>query len=353
MSRHRIAGEMLALESAIGHVRLWGDRFVDSVRTDVKHMAFQLEGTTAHSLLAHEIADVAGEMHAVADTAATDLQVSILAEYSDLKAALWTIPLPEGPTGGHLREHPGGEPLLIQLQRFVPAPLTVPSTIDMNIAVQSGVVGDCNFVVALRLLGEAEPQRLPTMVMPDPLDPDHYVLVEVATGKYRLRATLAWDEYTDRPAGVTSPDQTTLVPYIEKAAAAHFGALNDLHGGRAESALAWLVGKESVEHHNQADLSDAEFAAALSQPACIVVVNSTLHPRPPDVDALAQSGVVEGHAYNAVHLNSADGTVALSNPWGFLDPEPLSFETLRKLNVELTWIKTPAGIRGEDGGEPT
>lgn len=346
MSRHWIAEEMLALEAAIARVRRSFNAFGASLNTDVTTMTFHA-GSTEQSQWSNEIATAAAAVRVVAETAATQLQVSILAEYSDLKAALWTIPLPKGSTGGHLRAHPGGEPLLIQ-QRFVPAPLTVPTTIDMNIAVQAGVVGNCRFVGAIRLLAEAKPQRLPTMAVSDPLNPDDYVLVRVATGEYRLRATLAWDGNSDAPAGVTSPDGTTLVPYIEKAAAAHFGALNDLHQVRAESALAWLVGKDSVEHHEQADLSDSEFAAALSQPACIVAVNSTSHPRPPDADALAQSGLVEGHAYNVAALDSTDRTVALSNPWGILDPDPISFETLRKLNIELTWIKNPPGAE-EDG----
>lgn len=186
-------------------------------------------------------------------------------------------------------------------------------------------------------------QRLPSMVAPDPLDPDHYVLVKVAAGEYRLRATLAWDDYTDAPVGVTSLDETTLVPYIEKAAAAHFGALEDLENVRAESVLAWLVGERWVEHvEHAANLSDEEFAAALSHPGCIVSVNFTHHHNPPDADALAQSGLMEGHVYNVAELDSVDGTAALANDWGALDPQSsLAFETLRKLNVELTWIKNP------------
>lgn len=168
--------------------------FGGSLKTDVKTLALHMDRPSGQ--LSNEITTTAAAVRGVVETALTEIEVSILTARSDLKAALWTIPLAESSRGGHLRDHLDGEPLLNEWQHFVPAPLTVPAVIQMGVAVQRGVLDNCSIVGAFRYLAAADKQlqqlqRLPSMVAPDPLDPDHYVLVKVAAGEYRLRATLA------------------------------------------------------------------------------------------------------------------------------------------------------------------
>ena len=53
---------------------------------------------------------------------------------------------------------------------------------------------------------------------------------------------------TGERACATSPDDSTLVAYIEKAAAAYLGSYDDLGFGNATYALHWLLGDNGRPH---------------------------------------------------------------------------------------------------------
>lgn len=147
----------------------------------------------------------------------------------------------------------------------------MPTTIDITIGEQKRV--NCYLIASINAVAHWDPSLLEAMVRPDP-DNENYVVVRVATGTYRLPATLPVDEAGD-PAHATSLDGSTLVAYIEKAAAAHLGSWDQTDLGVPAFALRWLIGDKlpNTYSFNARSLSDDNRRSF--QPA-----RSALSPRP-------------------------------------------------------------------------
>lgn len=196
------------------------------------------------------------------------------------------------------------------------------------------------------------PDAFADMVKPDP-DDENFVIVTVHRGTYRLRATLPVDEQTGREVCSTSPDGSTLVSYLEKAAAAHMGSWNDLDGGVPVTVLWWLVG-DRVRYTCArliASMLDEDVREILSSGSlgCVVVPASA---DPSRVSVSSKLNLVAGHAYT-VRRTLVSAGYMLHNPWLDLHPQPMTIQNLRDLGAALSWASSePYTPRADTGGIP-
>lgn len=281
-----------------------------------------------------------------------------------LRDELWRAPLTESgvsvatgqvvtPCGGHLRDFTvPGEPDLPPGFRYEPTPLLQPGVkIDVDFA-QQVWLGDCYIVSAINAIAQWDPGAFADMVTPDPHD-ESFVIVTVHGGTYRLPATLPVHE-NGKEAFSTSPDGSTVVPYIEKAAAAHFGSWAELEGGKPIYPMWWLIG-DRLAHFNMfstKDIPDADIHAVVTAAAPAAVSIPTGGPDGDRVSMLSRLNLVDGHGYT-VRNDHPKGGYKMHNPYLRLHPGPLSTRDLRALGAVLIWAgdsayEPPASLPTED-----
>lgn len=306
-------------------------------------------------------------MRRAADDTAATILATITNQMHSLRRDLWTIPLTESEAAvpgdragvrgtGHLREFAvPGEPDLPPGFRYEPTPLSMPSVpIDIDFATQ-GLLGNCYLISAINGAAQWEwdPDAIAAMVMEDP-DDENFVIVTVHGGTYRLPATLPVDEKTGQLAFATSPDGSTAVCYLEKAAAAHFGSWKDLEAGEPIYPLYWLVGDRYSMYRAEAaiKMSDADIRAVMTaeRPTFVTVpAEDTDEGR---ASVMSGLNLVEGHGYT-VHRDHPSTGYKLHNPWRRLHPNSLEPRDLRALGAGLYWAehdpeRNPVPVAKED-----
>lgn len=353
MSRAPIAEAFLALEKvrdpaskAVSQVGAASVAVADKV---VRHVDEALEGSPRRLALVGEIFKTGERMRRAAEDTAATVVASITDEMFGLRMQLWATPLAqqtesgrdgraEVRPGGHLGDFTvAGEPDLPPGFRYEPTPLLLPGAlIDIDFARQ-GQLGNCYLISAINAVAQSDPDAFTDMVKPDP-DDENFVIVTVYGGTYRLPATLPVDERTGREVFSTSPDGSTVVPYIEKAAAAHMGSWDYLVSGNSIYALWWLIG-DRHPHFNSfsvAEMTDADVRAVMTsgRPACVIVPSGRADEG--RVSALSRLDLVDNHVYT-VRKDLPPTGHWLHNPWLALHPKAVEPHDLRALGAMLTW----------------
>ena len=357
MSRDPIAEAVLGLEKLRdpARVQLAGVGSASLVVADrvVQYVDAALKDSPRRLDLVGEVFKTGEQMRRAADDTATTVVATITFQMYLLRDLLWSISLAqpaesaqngriEVRRGGHLRDFTVvGEPDLPPGVRYEPTPLLLPrAPIDVDFARQ-GRLGNCYAIAAVNAAAQAVAQSHPEvfidMVKPDPED-ENFVIVTVHGGTYRLPATLPVDESTGREVFSTSPDGSTVVPYLEKAAAAHLGSWNDLVSGYEIYALWWLIGDRYPYWHRfgVSQMTDEDVHAVMTsgEPAFI-----TIPARRADkgrVAALSRLDLVDGHAYTVRNDHPPTGH-RLHNPWQRFHPNPVGPDDLRTLGAVLSW----------------
>ena len=344
-TRHRIAESFLTLESA-------GSMLADSLRT-VENVTSRYvldlgnwydAVPVGRSALPSTILELQRRMSSVLDQTRVTLTSMLSREANDLKNLLWTAPLPDGPRrGGHLRDFATpGEPTLPISMRYEPTPLYLPTVpIDVDIARQGEIARNCYLICAINAVAHWDPSALTAMVAADPEDATH-VIVKVGGGTYRLRATLPVDDWTGDEMFSTSPDGSTLVAYLEKAAAAHFGSWSDLARGDPGSALKWLTRPRfaRIDSNWAGAMSDPELDHALTFGACTVIAIPRQAPGSLGSALLKRLGARDMHGFT-LRRYSDRGLVQLHDPYLDHHPRPMSFHDLRTLGALVAWCSDP------------
>ena len=308
-----------------------------------------LEGNPRRLELVGEVFKAGERMRRATDDTAATVEATIADQMHQLKNELWATALAgsgdstqsggtEARRCGHLRDFTvAGEPDLPPGFRYEPTPLLLPGVqIDVDFAKQ-GRLGNCYLISAINAVAQWDPDAFTDMVKPDP-DDENFVIVTVHGGTYRLPATLPVDAQTGREVFSTSPDGSTVVPYLEKAAAAHLGSWNDLAGGNPIYPLWWLVG-DRYGHFNSFfvnDMPDADVRAVMTadKPSCVAVPAGGADEG--RVSVLSKLNLVEGHGYT-VRKGLLPTGHKLHNPWLRLHPNPLEPHDLRALGAVLIW----------------
>lgn len=291
-----------------------------------------------------DVADAAGLAAAVDGAAertvhAVDAEVRLLRGLLAPSPPTDRRPLPLAPStavaGGPARAVPGlaPEPELTSGVLYAAHPLTQPAAVGAGFARQGGI-SDCHLVAALATVADRSPRLLPVATPGDGV-----VLVDVPGRRYRLRATLPVDGGSGRLAYAHSPDQSTLVPYVEKAFAVYAGGYPVLgQGGLPVEALYWITGRPSfLLRLGRADDSIVAALISSGQPA---VACSHPFDDPAEAGVALRYGLVPvGHAYAVLGLDE-DERVLLHNPWGLRHPRPLPLDVFRRLFSRIDWCET-------------
>lgn len=324
----------------------------DRVTTKVSQLVdTALDGNPRRLDVIREVFTTAEQMRRAAGDTTTTIIARINVQIERLREQLWATPLPESGysletrwitahSGGHLRDFTvPGEPDLPPGFRYEPTPLLLPQApIDVDFARQSGW-GDCYLISAINAAAQWDPGAFTDMVYQDPYDPN-FVIVQVHGGTYRLPATLPVDEKTGREATSTSPDGSTVVAYIEKAAATHMGSWNDLNFGvNPLFPLTWLIGNRYpvFSAFFVSDMPDADVGAVMSaaKPAVIAIPSGdTGEDR---VSVLSRLNLVDNHGYTVRGDHPTAGGFKLHNTWLRLHPKPLEPKDLRALGAIMIW----------------
>lgn len=352
MNRGPIAEAFLALQKVRAPARqslsevkdvsiLVTSRIADRVDT-------ALAGSPRRLDVVREVSTNGAYMRSIIGETTTTIIASINDQLDRLKDEMWSTPLTESEVseatgqpvtrrGGHLRDFTvPGEPDLPPGFRYEPTPLLQPGVaIDVDFARQ-GVLSTCYIVSAINAVAQWDPDVFTDVVKPDP-DDETFVIVTVHGGTYRLPATLPVDE-NGNEAFSTSPDGSTVVPYLEKAAAAHFGSWKDLEIGSPIDPMWWLVGDRFAYFNSFStkDMPDADVHAVMTAGAPTAVTIPTGGPDGDRVSALSRLNVVEGHGYTVRNDHPKAG-YQMHNPWLVLHPNTLEPRDLRALGAVLIW----------------
>lgn len=344
-ARHRFAESYLTLESADS---MLADR-LSAVENITSRYVLDLGNwydvvPIGRSALPSTILELQRRMSTVLDHARVTLSSMVGGEIDYLKFLLWTTPLPDGPRrGGHLRDFAiPGEPNLPTSMRYEPMPLYLPTVpIDIDIARQGELAKNCYLICAINAVAHGDSSALTAMVAADPEDATH-VIVRVSGGTYRLPATLPVDDWTGDEVYSTSPDGSTLVAYVEKAAAAHFGSWSDLARGDPGFALRWLVGKRFARTDSQlvSAMSDPDLDRAFTLGSFTVVAIPGQAQGSPGSACLERLGARGGHGYTLRRYDDR-GLAWLHDPYLDRHPRPMSFDDLRMLGARVAWCSDP------------
>ncbi|MBF6172118.1 MFS transporter [Nocardia blacklockiae] len=281
-------------------------------------------------------------VHHGAGTVVADPEVAARAKRAAFMAAyqarnrLWHSPPSDDPTRGHVdRYGPDGEPALPEEMHYGAVRLVLPEATAPVEGVQNEW-GNCYVIAGVNASGAVARDAIVGMVS----QVGETVVVRAAFGTYTLNATLPF--YADgRPAYATSPDGSTLVAYIEKAAAAHFGSYRAVEAGNAADFMYWALGDRYPET-NIVDVRTmpVEDIRAVLTARVPVAVNIVPPERPDDVPAdLDDHNLLKKHVYVPAHL-AADGGVVLLNPWGRKHSVGMTVDILHGINASLHWVST-------------
>lgn len=276
------------------------------------------------------------------DTSVT-ISDAIGVDLAKLRANLWLQQAATDGPAGYIRPIPaGGEPLIPSSAHYEPTPLTMPAVIDIDLARQGRK--KCYFVVAINALAHRRPDLLDGVVRQD----GDEVVVTVWGGTYRMPATLPVDTKTGSPVYSTSPDGSTMVAYLEKAAAMHFGSYLELEMGSSGPAMLWIVGDSvpSVAHRNASTLTEAELLEILPrvEPAYFSVAPARKDGTQVPADLLDRLDLSTNHAYT-IESVGADGHVVLRDQQLTEQPARLSPADLRELDAEIGWLDLSTEVR--------
>lgn len=264
---------------------------------------------------------------AVRTLAAVDIEIARL-------RALLAGSLPLGPAGPAVVAGPVEEPSLTAGVEWAARPLVQPAVVGVGFARQ-GAISDCHLVAALGAVAARAPSFLPAASASG-----ETVVVDVPGRRYALRATLPVDGGSGRLAYAHSGDDSTLVPYVEKAFAVYAGGYGVLaQGGLPVEALHWITGRpcwllrlrRAPDEAVVGLVSSAQPAVACSRPFDVDRSEAEL--------ALRHGLVPVGHAYAVVGLDD-EGRVLLHNPWGLRHPSPLPLDLFRRLFTRIDWAET-------------
>lgn len=316
------------------------------------------------SRLPGEIAIVARDIAAVFDAAAAEADHVIEAEIRRLTALLdgrgegpcdhppepvgRALPgplaeaTPPGVPVGRALPRPFAEPALPGVPaepelpdgvEYAPVAFVAPTVVDIDLPRQ-GEINDCHVVASLCAVAHHAPGLLLASVRAH----GDGVMVHAAGHDHRLAATLPVDG-SGRLLFARSPDQSTLVPYLEKAYAAHLGGYPVIgRGGYPYQVLAWL-GSRMSRLLLVGDASTAELTAVLSSGHPAVACSWPLGPGDPEIATSRLYGLAQGgHAY-AVRGLDTEGRVLLHNPWGIRHPEPLPLDVFGRLFTRVDWCE--------------
>lgn len=278
-----------------------------------------------------------------------DISVSISdaigRDLAQLRANLWLQRAPTDGSAGYVRPIPaGGEPMLPASAQYEPTPLTMPAVIDIDLARQGRK--KCYFAVAINALAHRRPDLLDGLVEQD----GDEVVVTVWGGTYRMPATLPVDTKTGAPVHSTSPDGSTMVAYLEKAAAMHFGSYLELERGSAGAVMLWIVGDSvpSVAHRYASKLTEAELVEILPrvEPAYLSVAPVRSDGVTVPADLLTRLDLSTNHAYTVESVgDDGDAHVVLRDQHLTEQPARLSPADLRELDAEIGWLDLSTEVR--------
>lgn len=260
---------------------------------------------------------------------------------------LWRHTALDDPIRGHVDAYRSdGEPTLPDGWQYRPVPLVMPTGPVEGIQRKWA---NCHVVAGLNALGKKEPESLVDMVSQS----GGKVVVRTHLGTYTMDATLPYTAEGE-PAYAAAPDGSTLVAYIEKAGAAHFGSYRAVEYGNAADFLFWAVG-DRYPIPNMVDVRDMSIddLRGIIDSDLPTAVNIVPPERPKDIPPdLAEYGLVKTHVYVPDQLDD-DGGVVLVNPWGKQHSTGMTLEILHRMNATLHWVSATPYQRsqpGPDGG---
>lgn len=315
---------------------------VNGVTVRTRKIASLIEGAHRGSVHADTVLALQGNAREASLVFGRTGNEAVGEEIDRLKAALWlSMPPAEGPQGYLHPLGPDREPVIPKRARYVPAPLRLPEVIDINLAHQGRKT--CYFAAAVDAIAHRRPHLLAGVARPE----GDEVIVTVRGGIYRMPATLPVDATTGEPVYSFSLDGSTLVPYLEKAAATHFGSYLDIALGSPIAVMLWLGGANpTVSYYCASEVEEDELQQTFprEEPACLSIAPTRRDGSPVPAALLDRLDLSTGHTY-IVDKVDRHGDVVLRDQQVEHQPKAVSMRELRELDAQVAWLTGPASPR--------